>query len=75
MSAEDVLRRNGFRQCDIAACNCGSWHAPPRREDTNIEAFKALLSLAESMARLLGADFSAEEFKDAREAIARMGAS
>lgn len=22
----DVLRRNGFRECDIPACNCGSWH-------------------------------------------------
>ena len=25
--ALDVLRRNGFVLCDIAACNCGSWHA------------------------------------------------
>jgi hypothetical protein len=23
---EDVLLRNGFARCDIAACNCGSWH-------------------------------------------------
>ena len=23
---KDVLIRNGFRRCDIAACNCGSWH-------------------------------------------------
>jgi len=23
----DVLYRNGFRPCDISACNCGSWHA------------------------------------------------
>lgn len=23
----DVLHRNGFVRCDIAACNCGSWHA------------------------------------------------
>lgn len=22
----DVLSRNGFTRCDIAACNCGSWH-------------------------------------------------
>ena len=22
----DVLRRNGFRECDIPVCNCGSWH-------------------------------------------------
>jgi hypothetical protein len=22
----DFLHRNGFRRCDIAACNCGSWH-------------------------------------------------
>ena len=24
---QDVLLRNGFVRCDIAACNCGSWHA------------------------------------------------
>lgn len=23
---EDVLRRNGFVECDNPACNCGSWH-------------------------------------------------
>lgn len=23
----DVLHLNGFVRCDIAACNCGSWHA------------------------------------------------
>jgi hypothetical protein len=23
----DVLFRNGFAKCNIAACNCGSWHA------------------------------------------------
>src|ERR1700744_2874735 len=23
----DVLNRGGFVRCDIAACNCGSWHA------------------------------------------------
>ena len=23
---QDVLRRNGFVECDIQACNCGSWH-------------------------------------------------
>jgi hypothetical protein len=22
-----VLRAHGFVRCDIAACNCGSWHA------------------------------------------------
>lgn len=22
----DVLLRNGFVRCDIAACSCGSWH-------------------------------------------------
>jgi len=26
-SLTDVLYRNGFVRCDIAACNCGSWHA------------------------------------------------
>lgn len=23
---KDFLIRNGYRECDIAACNCGSWH-------------------------------------------------
>lgn len=23
----DVLLRNGFVECDISICNCGSWHA------------------------------------------------
>lgn len=23
---QNALLRNGFTQCDIAACNCGSWH-------------------------------------------------
>lgn len=31
--AEWVLRSSGFRPCDIAACNCGSWH--------QVEGFKA----------------------------------
>ena len=22
----DILHRSGFVECDIAACNCGSWH-------------------------------------------------
>ena len=26
--AEDFLRREGYRACDVAACNCGSWHKP-----------------------------------------------
>jgi hypothetical protein len=25
-AAEWVLENAGFRRCDIAACNCGSWH-------------------------------------------------
>ena len=41
-------------------------------EESNLEAFKALLLVAESMARIQGADFSEEEFKWARAAIARM---
>jgi hypothetical protein len=24
--AEDFIRREGYSRCDIAACNCGSWH-------------------------------------------------
>lgn len=39
---------------------------------TNLEAFQALLSVAEAMAKIQGADFSQEEFKHAREAIDRM---
>lgn len=23
---ESILRRSGWVECDIAACNCGSWH-------------------------------------------------
>ena len=44
-------------------------------ERSNLEAFKALLSVGESMARIQGADFSEEEFKWARAAIARMEAA
>lgn len=33
-AASDVLSGNGWRYCDIAACNCNSWH-PPELEDTN----------------------------------------
>lgn len=25
-NAEDFLARQGYRRCDISACNCGSWH-------------------------------------------------
>ena len=24
--AEDFLMREGYRACDMPACNCGSWH-------------------------------------------------
>lgn len=24
--AEDFILREGYSRCDIAACNCGSWH-------------------------------------------------
>ena len=24
--AESFIRELGYRRCDIAACNCGSWH-------------------------------------------------
>lgn len=27
LDLQDVLIRNGFVRCDLAACNCGSWHA------------------------------------------------
>ena len=40
-SLTDVLRRNGFVQCDSQACNCGSWHARyglRQRHDEIIEA-------------------------------------
>lgn len=26
LEAEWVLQSSGFRRCDVAACNCGSWH-------------------------------------------------
>jgi len=26
ITAEEFLRLHGYRKCDIAACNCGSWH-------------------------------------------------
>lgn len=35
----DVLRRNGFVECDIPACNCGSWH---RRPDQDAERYRWL---------------------------------
>lgn len=38
-----ALSRHGFRRCDIAACNCGSWHAPPNhRAETAEERVKVL---------------------------------
>lgn len=40
---ESVLTRNGFRRCDIAACNCGSWHPGP-----NLRAEKAEAELAQT---------------------------
>lgn len=40
----NVLHRNGFRECDIAACNCGSWHAGP-----NLRAEKAETDLEEKV--------------------------
>lgn len=35
------LDRVGARRCDIAACNCGSWHAGPNRRAEAIRALKA----------------------------------
>lgn len=26
LNAESFIRELGYRRCDIAACNCGSWH-------------------------------------------------
>jgi len=26
MTAEEFLEREGYRRCDMAACNCGLWH-------------------------------------------------
>lgn len=54
---KDVLRRNGFRECDIAACNCGSWHAGP-----NLRAEKAeeVQATQEERARELIAEAEAE---------------
>lgn len=27
--AEEFIAREGYRRCDVAACNCGSWHSTP----------------------------------------------
>ena len=31
--ADGVLERDGYRRCDIPACNCGSWHRPMSEKD------------------------------------------
>lgn len=51
---ESVLRRNGFRECDVAACNCGSWHAPPnlRAEKAEAERDAAVADGAKAVAEL-----------------------
>jgi hypothetical protein len=33
-----TLRLHRFRECDIPACNCGSWHAPPNERAERAEA-------------------------------------
>jgi len=40
----DVLRLNGFVRCDIAACNCGSWHARYGLQERWSEVKEALAS-------------------------------
>lgn len=40
---DDFLRHEGYRRCDIAACNCGSWHAPPNKRAEKAEADNAAL--------------------------------
>ena len=37
--AEAFLERAGYRQCDIAACNCGSWH----QHSDQVERLRAAL--------------------------------
>lgn len=37
----DFMERRGYRRCDIAACNCGSWHGG-HAEDRLREIYEAL---------------------------------
>lgn len=49
---EATLRLHRFRPCDIAACNCGSWHAPEnvRAEKAESERDAAVEALAAARA-------------------------
>ena len=54
---EDVLSRNGFVRCDIAACNCGSWHARYGLPERFAELTEAMSDAGEQLngVTLLGA--------------------
>ena len=52
--ATAALRLHGFRECDIAACNCGSWHAPPNLRAEKAEAERDRLAV-DALAALAGA--------------------
>jgi len=55
MRAEDFIRSRGYRRCNIAACNCGSWHGghaenrlhdicdAVRNEDVSNEALREMI--------------------------------
>lgn len=53
--AVTVLERNGFRRCDVAACNCGSWHAGPDIRVVTELLFQKLVERAEGAEHELGA--------------------
>ena len=70
---EDFLRREGYRRCDIAACNCGSWHgghaANRLRELSELigQNGKTLIDSAETLLRR--AEAAEAEVKRLRKAL------
>lgn len=48
--AETLLSRHGFRRCDIAACNCGSWHTGPNLRAEALQAEVEVLRGVDCMA-------------------------
>lgn len=53
----DVLRRNGFVPCDIAACNCGSWHPRYGLQERWEEIKEAVSEAGHPCAMIMGTYF------------------
>jgi hypothetical protein len=47
VSAEAFLEAEGYRRCDIAACNCGSWHRRVARESLGDIASSLLMEMSD----------------------------